>query len=145
VAASTTLPKEPIMIETTTAAEATVLRGFAAFATRDMDTLGVVFHPEVVWIHHNDDRFKGAKAGWPAVAAFFGESGELTAGTLHVEPTTTMSSGDLVTVLARVTATRPDGRLLDDQQVLLFRLEDGRAVQVDQYIGEPAAVEAFWA
>ena len=133
------------MIETTTAAEATVLRGFEAFASRDMDTLGVVFHPEVVWIHHNDDRFKGAMAGWPAVAAFFGESGELTAGTLRVEPHTTMASGDLVTVLARVTATRPDGRRLDDQQVLLFRLQDGRTVQVDQYIGEPAAVEAFWA
>jgi ketosteroid isomerase-like protein len=133
------------MIETTTDAEATVLRGFAAFASHDTDTLGVVFHPEVVWIHHNDDRFKGAKAGWPAVAAFFGESGELTAGTLQVEPQTTMSAGDLVTVLARVTATRPDGRRLDDQQVLLFRLEDGRTVQVDQYIGEPAAVEAFWA
>ena len=50
-----------------------------------------------------------------------------------------------MTVLARVTATRPDGRRLDDQQVLLFRLEDGRTVQVDQYMGEPAAVEAFWA
>jgi ketosteroid isomerase-like protein len=133
------------MIETTTDAEATVLRGFAAFASHDMDTLGVVFNPEVVWTHHNDDRFKGAKAGWPAVAAFFGESGELTAGTLQVEPQTTMAAGDLVTVLARVTATRPDGRRLDDQQVLLFRLEDGRTVQVDQYIGEPAAVEAFWA
>jgi ketosteroid isomerase-like protein len=130
---------------TITAAEATVLRGFAAFATQDMDTLGVVFHPGVVWIHHNDDRFQGAKTGWPAVAAFFGESGELTQGTLRVEPHTTMAAGDLVTVLARVTATRPDGRRLDDEQVLLFRLEDGRAVQVDQYIGEPAAVEAFWA
>ena len=60
----------------------------------------------------NDDRFQGAKTGWPDVAAFFGESGELTQGTLRVEPHTTMAAGDLVTVLARVTATRPDGRRL---------------------------------
>lgn len=129
---------------TITAAEATVLRGFAAFATLDTETLGVVFHPDVVWTHRNDDRFAGAKAGWPAVAAFFGESAELTAGTLRVEPQTTMSRGDLVTVIARVSATRPDGRSFDDMQMLLFRLEDDRAVAVDQYVGDPAAVRAFW-
>jgi ketosteroid isomerase-like protein len=133
------------MIETTTDAEATVLRGFAAFATQDMETLGVVFHPDVVWTHRNDDRFEGAKAGWPAVGAFFGESAELTAGTLRVEPQTTMARGDLVTVIARVSGTRPDGRSFDDLQVLLFRLEDGRAVAVDQYVGDPAAVREFWA
>ena len=41
--------------------------------------------------------------------------------------------------------TRPDGRRFDDLQMHLFRLRDGRVVQVDQYVGDPAAVAAFWA
>jgi ketosteroid isomerase-like protein len=44
-----------------------------------------------------------------------------------------------------MTATRPDGRVLDDRQVHLFHLQDGRTAAVDQYVGDPAAVEAFWA
>jgi ketosteroid isomerase-like protein len=40
---------------------------------------------------------------------------------------------------------RPDGRRFDDPQMHLFRLRDGRVVQVDQYVGDPGAVKAFWA
>jgi hypothetical protein len=44
-----------------------------------------------------------------------------------------------------MTGRRPDGRVLDDEQVHLFRMRAGVAVSVDQYIGDPGAVEAFWA
>ena len=44
-----------------------------------------------------------------------------------------------------MTGTRPDGRRLDDGRCSCSGSSDGRAVPVDQYIGEPAAVEAFWA
>jgi ketosteroid isomerase-like protein len=50
-----------------------------------------------------------------------------------------------VAVQTRVSGTRPDGRAFDDQQVLLFSIEDGRVRSVDQYIGDPPAVTAFWA
>ena len=55
------------MIETLTAAEATVLRGYQAFATADMESLGELFHPDIIWTHHNDDRFGGPRpAGRPS-------------------------------------------------------------------------------
>jgi ketosteroid isomerase-like protein len=133
------------MIETQTAAEATVLRGYQAFATADMEALGELFHPDIVWTHHNDDRFGGPKAGWPAVAQYFAESAELTAGNLEARVESTTASGDLVAVAARMIGTRPDGRRFDDPQMHLFRLRDGRVVQVDQYVGDPKAVEEFWA
>jgi uncharacterized protein len=133
------------MIETQTAAETTVLRGYQAFATADMETLSELFDPNIVWTHHNDDRFGGAKAGWPAVAQYFAESAELTAGNLEARVESTTASGELVAVAARMIGTRPDGRRFDDPQMHLFRLRSGRVVQVDQYVGDPAAVEAFWA
>ena len=104
-----------------------------------------LFHPDIVWTHHNDDRFGGPKAGWPAVAQYFGESAELTAGNLEARVETTVASGELVAVAARMIGTRPDGRRFDDPQMHLFRLRDGRVVQVDQYVGDAAAVKEFWA
>ena len=49
-----------------------------------------------------------------------------------------------VAVLTRISGTRPDGRSFDDTQILLFTLTDGRARTVDQFVGDPTAVTAFW-
>jgi ketosteroid isomerase-like protein len=40
---------------------------------------------------------------------------------------------------------RNHGRSFDDPQVALFTVEDGRVRSVEQYVGDPAAVSAFWA
>jgi hypothetical protein len=44
-----------------------------------------------------------------------------------------------------VSATRPDQRALDDTQILHFTLDAGRVRAVDQFVGDPTAVTAFWA
>ena len=48
-------------------------------------------------------------------------------------------------MLTRVSGTRPDGRTFDDPQILLFTVDDGRVRTVDQFVGDPTAVTAFWA
>ncbi|MGB8383235.1 MAG: hypothetical protein WCG47_18645 [Dermatophilaceae bacterium] len=48
-------------------------------------------------------------------------------------------------VLTRISGSRPDGRRFDDTQILLFALEDGLVRTVDQFIGDPTMVTAFWA
>jgi hypothetical protein len=45
----------------------------------------------------------------------------------------------------QVSGARPDGRSLDDLQVALFTVEDGRVRSAGQYAGDPAAATAFWA
>jgi ketosteroid isomerase-like protein len=75
-----------------------------------------------------------------------GASVELIAGTLRPVPELFMSDGTgHVAVLTRIIATRPDGRSLNDTQILYFQLEDGKVRSVDQFIGDPPAVTAFWA
>jgi uncharacterized protein len=134
------------MIDTTTQTvnEALVLSGYEAFGRGDVESLARLFLPDATWTHRNAGRFAGPKRGFAAIASFFGESAELTQGTLRVEPTATLGRNSTVAVFVHMTAGRPDGRVLDDDQVHVFNLDGDRTASVDQYVGDPAAVEAVW-
>ncbi len=131
----------------TTLADVDLVRsGFQAVANGDMAGFAAVFHPDATWNHRNPDRLGGVKAGIDAIVGFLAESMELTAGTLAPIPQLFMSDGaGHVSVLTRISGSRPDGREFDDTQILYFTLEDGLARSVDQFIGDPPAVTAFWA
>jgi ketosteroid isomerase-like protein len=130
-----------------TAADVDVVRAvFGAFASGDLATLTDLLHPDAAWHHHNDDRLGGIHRGSDAVIAYLTESALLTGGTLHVVPQSVMADGQgHVAVLVRLTASRPDGRSMDGPQVVLVTIESGRVRAIEQFVGEPAAVAAFWA
>jgi ketosteroid isomerase-like protein len=122
-----------------------VRAGFEAFARGDLAGFGALFHEDATWNHLNDDRLGGIHAGREAVLAFIVESGRLTEGTLRATPGVMMGDGEgHVAVTVRVSGTRPDGRTFDDPQVLVFAVEGGLVRSVEQYIGDHAAVTAFW-
>jgi ketosteroid isomerase-like protein len=133
--------------ETSTPADIGLVRaGFQAFAGGDVAGFAGMFSPAATWNHRNGDRLGGIHEGVDGIMAFIGESAQLTAGTLRAEPLGMMSDGQgSVAVRVRVSATRPDGRTFDDAQILLFRVEGDHVTAVDQYVGDPAAVTAFWA
>ena len=132
---------------TTADAHAAIVRaGFEAFGRGDLATFAELFEPDATWNHRNPDRLGGVHSGIDAILEFLKESGQSTAGTLRAEPTAAMADGNgLVCVLTRVSGTRPDGRSLDDAQVLVFHVDGERIGAVDQYIGDPPAVTEFWA
>jgi ketosteroid isomerase-like protein len=134
-------------MSTHTASDADVVRtGFAAFAGGDLAGFAEMFHAGATWNHRNPDRLGGVHEGREGILAFIEESGRLTAGTLRAVPEAMMADGQgRVAVVTRVSATRPDGRAFSDPQILLFAVEAGRVRSVDQYIGDPDAVTAFWA
>jgi ketosteroid isomerase-like protein len=131
----------------TTVSDADVVRSvFAAFAARDVPALHELFHPDATWNHRNQDRLGGIHRGLDGILAFIAQSAELTAGTLRPMPQAFMADGEgRVAVLVQVSGTRPDGRAFDNPQVVLFGLDEGRVRSVDQFVGDPAAVAAFWA
>jgi ketosteroid isomerase-like protein len=132
--------------EATSADVAAVSAGFQAVAAGDIAGFAATFHPDATWNHRNPDRLGGVKAGVDAIVGFLGESMDLTAGTLRPVPEIFMSDGEgHVAVLTRISGTRPDGRTFDDTQILYFTLEKGLARTVDQFIGDPPVVTAFWA
>jgi ketosteroid isomerase-like protein len=132
---------------TSTAADGDVVRaGFQAVAAGDMAGFAAMFHPDATWNHRNDDRLGGVKTGVDGIVGFLQESMALTAGTLRPVPEIFMSDGSgHVAVLTRITASRPDERTFDDLQILFFTLEQGRVRGVDQFVGDPTEVTAFWA
>ena len=132
---------------TQTATPAAVVQaGFEAFGSGDLAAFGEMFHTDATWNHRNDDALGGVHVGRDGILAFIVESGERTAGTLRAAPLAVMTGDDSrVAVLVRVSATRPDGRAFDDTQILLFVVEGNRVRSVDQYVGDPPVVTAFWA
>ena len=132
---------------TATRTDVDVVRAvFGTFASGDLATLGDLLHPDATWHHHNDDRLGGIHRGADAIIAYLTESALLTVGTLHAQPRSVMTDGEgHVAVLLRLSAGRPDGRAMDGPQVVLVTVEDGRVRAIEQFVGEPAAVAAFWA
>jgi ketosteroid isomerase-like protein len=125
---------------------AVVRAGFEAFGKGDMAAFAAVFAPDATWNHRNPDRLGGIHEGRDGIIGFITESGRLTAGTLRAVPEAIMGDGaGHVAVVTRVSGTRPDGRTLDDPQILLFAVDADVVRHVDQYIGDPPAVTAFWA
>ena len=124
----------------------TVKSVFDAFARRDLAALDTLFHEDATWYYRNDDRLGGRHWGSDQIAAYLAEAEQLTGGTLRPVLRSFMAdSAGRVCVLVQVSGTRPDGRSFDDPQVALFAVEDGRVHGVEQYVGDPASVTAFWA
>jgi len=119
---------------------------FQAFENRDLAALGELFHADATWHHRNADRLGGRHRGNDGIVAYLAESAQLTAGTLRPVPQSFLADGDRhVCVLVQISGARPDGRTFDDAQLALFTIDGGRVRAVDQYVGDPAAVAAFWA
>jgi ketosteroid isomerase-like protein len=133
--------------QTTASADIDVVRaGFESLARGDLAAFTDMFHTDATWNHRNEDRFGGIHRGNDNIVAFITESVQLTAGTLRPVPTAFMPDGaGRVAVLTHLTASRPDGRSFDDQQILVFTVDGGRVRTVDQFIGEPRAATTFWA
>lgn len=144
---TTSTPSTASTTSSTAEADIAVIgSGFRAVAAGDMAGFAAAFHPDATWNHRNDDRLGGIKHGVDAIVTFLVESVELTTGTLQPVPEAFLPDGQgQVAVVTRITGTRPDGRTFDDLQVLLFRIDGGRIRSVDQFIGDPTAVTAFWA
>ena len=132
---------------TATLTDTDVVRAvFQAFADADLAALDGLLHADATWHHRNDDRLGGVHRGSAAIIAYLGESAQLTGGTLRAAPESLMADGQgRVCALVRLSAARPDGRTMDGPQLLLVTLDGGRVRSIDQFVGDPAAVAAFWA
>lgn len=124
--------------------EELVRKGYEAFSNGDLETLGGIFSADVVHSVPGDNLISGDHKGQDEVFALYGKLFELSDGTMKVELLDVKADGDdKVVARHRGTATRGD-KQLDEIATIVFTIEDGKAVRLDESFENQAAEDAFW-
>jgi ketosteroid isomerase-like protein len=120
-----------------------VRRGYDAFAKGDMETLRELFDPGIVWHFPGRSLLAGDHRGIDAVLGFFGRTMELTTDTFRAELHDVVAN-DQHTVSLHVARGEREGRTLEDREVLVSHIRDGKIVEVWQYIENQYAYDEFF-
>jgi ketosteroid isomerase-like protein len=120
--------------------EELVRKGYEAFSTGDLTGLRQLLDPQVVWHAGGRNALSGDYRGVEEVLGFFGRTMEHTQGSFRVSVEEVLVNDEGAAVVQRSSAQR-DGKSFDDRGVQLFRITDGRAVEVWQYWGDPYAAD----
>lgn len=124
--------------------EALVRRIFEAFARREGFALRGLFAEDATWTVPGRGVMAGEHRGRDAIFRFFARLPKETGGTYGSALEDVLASDGRAAALYRARGTR-DGRTLELDQVLLFRIEGGLVREVLALPSDPEAFEAFWA
>jgi len=123
--------------------EAIVRRIFNAFAEKRGFALRDVFADDATWIVPGSGSMAGTFTGREEIFAFLGRLPRETDGTYSSSLIDVLASDDRAAALYRASGER-NGRRLELDQVLLFRIEGGLVQHVLALPSDPAAFERFW-
>lgn len=123
--------------------EALVRRMFDAFKRGDLDGLAQGLDEQVVWHVAGNHVLAGDHRGVEGVLGFLRKVVEETEGTIHVDLLTALGDENYATLFIRSTADRR-GKHLDQKEVLMFAVCDGRVEEV-WHRGDPARMDPFFA
>lgn len=118
-------------------------RALAAFSAGDMDALAEVFHPDVVWRIGGRHLLAGETRGREETFVRFGREFELTGGTYRPQLQNVLANDDNTVALLHVTASR-EGKQLDMDNVIVFRIADGVITEGRVFVADPPAYDEFW-
>lgn len=122
-----------------------LLRGlYRAFAEGDIAGLKAGLSPDVVW--HSPGRrsqLVGEYRGVDSVLSFLGRIAELSEGSFAAELHAVAADGEYATSFHTAHAHRAD-RTLEDRNVLLWRVADGRVSEVWEHHYDLFASDEFW-
>ncbi len=124
--------------------EAIVRRIFDAFASKQGFALRDVFADDAVWVVPGAGTMSGTFRGRDAIFRFLGRLPKETNGTYASTLIDVLASDERAAAVYRATGER-DGRRLDLDQLLLFRIRDGLVCEVLALPSDPAAFGEFWA
>jgi ketosteroid isomerase-like protein len=117
---------------------------FAAFSRREGFALRGLFADDAVWAVPGQGVMAGVYRGREEIFRFLSLLPKETDGTYGSELIDVLASDERAAALYRARGTR-QGRTLELDQVLLFRIEDGLVQEVLALPSDPEAFEAFWA
>lgn len=102
------------------------------FDPADMTGVADVFGQDVVWHFFNPllPDIQGDYVGLAGVRSFFEKMRELTKGSFEVEPISITACGDELVVVQTRNRMRLGGRAIETDVVTVWRIVDGRIVEV---------------
>jgi uncharacterized protein len=118
--------------------------GYEAFSKGDMETIANLFAPDIRWSVSGRNVISGTYNGQDETFAFFGKIMELTDGTFTVAVHDLLASDDHVVVLAKESASR-NGKSLESDDVHVWHIADGKAVEYWAISKDQHEVDEFWA
>jgi uncharacterized protein len=124
--------------------EALVRAIFAAFARKEGFALRRLFAEDAVWTVTGRGVMAGEYRGRDEIFRFLARLPKETEGTYGSSLHDVLASEDRAAALYTARGARK-GRVLELEQVLLFRIEDGLVREVLALPSDPDAFEAFWA
>ena len=117
---------------------------FVAFRSADVAAIERVVPADAVWhFPGRAGRLAGAHRGREAIFAFLGRVLELTGGTFELDLHDVLASEAWAVALFTGKAER-NGKRLDNPTCLRIRMEEGRAIEVHEFVWDLYAVEDFW-
>ncbi len=122
---------------------ALVKTGFEAFGKGDLDYVRGMIADDGVWRTPAYEPFLPEYKGPDGVIKYFTALAELSGGTFKIEPTAFYADDERVVVLDHVTGSRLD-KMLDTDMVHVFRVRDGKMVEVTTFASDPKRNEEFW-
>ena len=124
--------------------EAVVRRIFDAFSRREGFALRGVFAQDAVWTVPGRGVMAGVHRGRDEIFRFLGGLPKETGGTYRSTLRDVLASDERAAALYTAFGSR-DGRELELEQVLLFRIEGGVVQEVLALPSDPEAFDEFWA
>jgi len=122
---------------------ALVRRGYEAFTAGDMNTLRDLFAEDAVWHVGGTGRLSGDKKGRDAILAYFGQLYERSNGSMRVT-VEDVAQGDRYTVRVQLSHAERDGKTMDQRQVIVFSIVDGKVTEGTEMQEETTLVTDFW-
>jgi ketosteroid isomerase-like protein len=117
---------------------------FAAFARRDVAGIQETISENAVWrFPGRKGRLAGTHAGRDAIFAFLLKVSALTNGTFHLDLIDVIANDRHAVALFRGSGER-NGKLLDNPTCLRMRIEEGKVVEVCEFVWDLYEVDDFW-
>ncbi|RXJ73287.1 ketosteroid isomerase [Veronia nyctiphanis] len=117
---------------------------FSSLAAGDMETFAGFFAENVVWHQPGKNKYSGAKNGFRVIGQMIGGMMQDTQGTFVVKQNgDVMANGNLVSVEVAFSGKKGNTSI-DMTGHDLFKIKDGKIVEVWLFSEDQKAEDAFW-
>ena len=122
---------------------AVVRRMYDVLVSADVHAFTALIDPDIEWTVPGSHDLAGTFRGVPALLTHLAEVGQRTGGQIRVEVVDVLEGDSLVAAIADVEMS-VDGQTVQDRQVHLFELRDGRIASVREYHGDERAFDRLF-